>query len=167
MIGIIICSAVGNSIIGRQSSDHAFEKWKGDSDDTFTQVSCFFSDDADFKKDRVNSVRASLTEKLVNAAYETEEGKKLFADAYNAALGRNNVKCNVSRWSEAEITSVHGDFFIFHDFGLLNGAYFLESDLIQDGAVIDRKLAWELYGSDDIAGMNIYINGVKCRVSGI
>jgi hypothetical protein len=38
---------------------------------------------------------------------------------------------------------------------------------MQDGAVIDRVLAWELYGSEDIAGMNIYLNGVKFYISGV
>ncbi|MCM1474539.1 MAG: hypothetical protein NC040_10795, partial [Muribaculaceae bacterium] len=39
--------------------------------------------------------------------------------------------------------------------------------MMQDGAVIDRNLAWELYGSYDVAGMNLYIDGVKFYISGV
>lgn len=38
---------------------------------------------------------------------------------------------------------------------------------MQDGAVIDKNLAWALYGSEKVSGMNIYINGVKFYIAGV
>ena len=37
----------------------------------------------------------------------------------------------------------------------------------QDGAVIDKELAWSLYGSVNVAGMSIYLNDVKLYISGV
>ena len=39
--------------------------------------------------------------------------------------------------------------------------------IMHDGIVIDEQLAWNLYGGNDIIGMNIYINNVKLFVSGV
>ena len=78
------------------------------------------------------------------------------------------VSGDASGHSDAEITAVGGDyFFLFRDFKLASGSFFSEKDLMQTGAVIDSQLAWDLYGSDEVTGMNIYINNVKLYISGV
>lgn len=165
--GALILSAAGGALARSQTYNYSAERWKGGSSGRYAQISCFFSGDAGFTKDTVPSVRGQLLSELKNAAVVPEEGQKLVPDAYSAPMGTATVRCDITGKSEAEITAVGGDFFLFRDFKLINGSYFFDSDLMQDGAVIDRQLAWSLYGSDDVSGMNIYINGVKYYISGV
>lgn len=161
----LILTAAGSSLAKSQSCNYAAQRW--DSEGGCVQLSCFFSDDAGFTRDSAPYVRQTLTDKLKNVGVIAEDGQKLFPEAYSANAGQMTIRGDRNSRSEAEITVVGGDFFLFRNFKLLDGAFFTESDIMQDGAVIDEALAWELYGSYDIAGMNIYINGVKFYVSGV
>lgn len=62
---------------------------------------------------------------------------------------------------------VGGDFFQFHPLKLLYGGYFSESDLMQDRIVIDTETAWKLFGSNDVVGMFVKINGIPHMVVGV
>ena len=165
--GIVFTSVAGMSAAKSQRCNFTAEKWKGDSKEDYSQLSCFFSEDAGFGTGNIRSVRGQILSELKDAAYDIENADTLFVDAYSGYAGEAKVKGDISGRANAQITAVGGDFFYFHDFELVNGAYFTEKDTMQDGAVIDRTLAWLLYGSDDVAGMNIYINGVKCYIAGV
>ena len=161
----LVLTAVGSSLAKSQSSNYAVQRW--DSEGGCTQLSCFFTEEAGFNTHSVPYVKQTLTDKLKNAGIIAEEGQKLIPEAYSNNAGQMSVRCDRTARSEAMVTAVGGDFFLFRDFRLLDGSYFSENDLMQDGAVIDKVLAWELYGSEDIAGMNIYLNGVKFYISGV
>lgn len=161
----LILTAAGSSLARSQSSNYAAQRW--DSEGGHTQLSCFFTADAGFTTDSVPYVKHNLTDKLKNISIIPEEGQKFIPCAYSTDAGQMSIRCDRTGRSEAMVTAVGGDFFLFRDFKLLDGAFFSDDDLMQDGAVIDRNLAWELYGSEDIAGMNIYINGVKFYISGV
>ena len=160
-----ILTAVGSSGAHSQSGNYAAQRW--DSEGGHTQLSCFFTEDSGFNTDSVPFIKQSLTDKLKNVGIVAENGQKLIPEAYSAEAGQMSIRCDRTGRSEALVTAVGGDFFLFRDFKLLDGSFFSDDDLMQDGAVIDRNLAWELYGSEDIAGMNIYINGVKFYISGV
>lgn len=160
-----ILTAVGSSGAHSQSGNYAAQRW--DSEGGHTQLSCFFTEDSGFNTDTVPFVKQTLTDKLKNVGVVAENGQKLIPEAYSAEAGQMSIRCDITGRSEAMVTAVGGDFFMFHDFKLLDGAFFSDEDIMQDGAVIDRNLAWELYGSEDIAGMNIYINSVKFYISGV
>lgn len=162
----IILTIVGNSMAKSQSYNYAAQRWGGENSD-YSQISCFFSDDSGFTDQSVSAVRSQIMSELKNISITPEEGKTLVPDAYSASLGSASVRCDISGRSEAELTAVGGDFFAFRNFKLLDGAFFSKDDIMQDGAVIDKNLAWSLYGSDKISGMNIYINGVKFYIAGV
>ena len=167
LIGALILTAVGSSMAKSQSFNYAAERWSNGESESYSQISCFFADDSDFTTDSVMSVRVQLINALQNVAVSQEEGKLLCPDAYSAPIGQASVRCDISGYSEAELTVVGGEFFMFRNFRLLDGAFFNDNDIMQDGVVIDRELAWSLYGSENISGMNIYINGVKLYISGV
>lgn len=164
--GMLILTAAGSHIADTCKGCYTAEKWQGDSSEDYSQTSSFFTENSGMDTSRIRSVRGQIMTALKDAAYDTDSGR-LFTDAYSYDTGSAKVRCDTSRKAEADIIAVGGDFFYFHSFPLVSGAYFSEEDTMQDGAVIDRALAWELYGSDDIAGKNIYINGVKCYISGV
>lgn len=167
LAGALILTAVGSSAAKSQNYNYAADRWNSTGKKDYTQISCFFSEDAGFVKNSINGVKNSLMSKLKEASITPEEGKTLIPDAYSARAGRAEVTCDIVGRTEAEITAVGGEFFLFHDMGLLSGSYISDSDIMQDGAVIDRQLAWLLYGSENIIGMNIYINNVKLYIAGV
>ena len=49
----------------------------------------------------------------------------------------------------------------------MSGSYFDGEDLNKDGVVIDENVAWQLFGSNNVAGMYVEINGVQYPVRGV
>ena len=88
------------------------------------------------------------------------------------AGGLYSTKGELTLYSDrASITArafgVGGDFFTFHPLKLLSGSYFDGEDLNKDGVVIDENVAWQLFGSNNVAGMYVEINGVQYPVRGV
>ena len=165
--GALILTAAGSAAAKSQNYNYAADRWNSTGKKDYTQISCFFSEDAGFTKNSIKSVKGSLMSKLEEASITPEEGKTLIPDAYSTRAGRAEVTCDIVGRTEAEITAVGGEFFLFHEMRLLSGSYISDSDIMQDGAVIDRQLAWLLYGSENVIGMNIYINNVKLYIAGV
>lgn len=166
LITASVMTAVGGNMAKSQTYNYAAVRWGGEKGN-YTQISCFFSGGAGFSADSLNGVRSSILNELKSVSVVPEEGKTLVPDAYSASLGSFKISSDTKSRTEAEVTAVGGDFFLFRDFDLLDGAYFGKNDLMQDGAVIDRNLAWALYGSDKVSGMDMYINGVKFYIAGV
>ena len=166
LTGMLTLTVIGSSSAKSQSYNNTAERW--DSDGGYSQISCFFSDDAGFTTDNVGGVKANALTSLKNISIVPEENQELFSEAYSISAGQVTIKSDTTNGrSEAELTAVGGDFFLFHNFDLLDGSYFTDDDLMQDGAVIDKNLAWALYGSENVSGMNIYINGIKFYIAGV
>ena len=62
---------------------------------------------------------------------------------------------------------VGGDFFSFHRMFLRSGNYIAESDLMHDRVVLDKELAWKLFGAIEVDGMELEINGKRFIVAGV
>lgn len=163
----IILTAMGSSLAKSQEYNYAAEKW--DPSGGYSQISCFLSDSSGLNTDNITGLTSSFMTSLQNISTEQqEEGQKLIPQAYSASAGQVTVKSDKTTGkSEAELTAVGGDFFLFRDFTLVDGSYFSDSDIMQDGAVIDRSLSWALYGSDKTTGMSIYINDIKFYIAGV
>ena len=167
IIAICILTVVGKSMAVSQQYNSNADRWKNDSKENFAQISTFLSEDAEFTTDNINSVRAEFISTLKDASIEMKDGNLPFSDAYSSQVGTFTIKGDLTGRSEAVMTAVGGDFFSFRNFMLIDGAFFTENDTMQDGAVIDRNLAWSLYGAYDVAGMNIYINDIKFYIAGV
>lgn len=155
----------GSSIARTQSYNRAAQKW--DRDGESSQISCYFSDDAGFTTDGVYALRAHLNKTLQDAVSRPDGKTPEIPDAYSTPIGSDLITGDNTGQGEAELTAVGGEFFLFRDFRLLSGAYFSDRDLMQDGAVIERSLAWTLYGSANVAGQNIYIGGVQFYIAAV
>lgn len=165
---ICLCGAAGFYAQGRaaadsQSFNFAAERWGED----YCQISSFMSEDSGFNTDLVGSVRSQILYTMQTVSIAAEDGKKLCPDAYSANVGQAEITSPRGGYSSAEITAVGGDFFLIHNFRLLDGAFFSDDDIMQDGAVINESLAWSLYGSSEVSGMKISINGVQFYISGV
>lgn len=133
-----------------------------------SQVSCFFSVGSGITEDAIIDFEHTVDNALTDASVVQESenpGARLWADAYSAD-GTVNISTDRAN-IEADAIGIGGDFFLFHPVKLLYGAYFSGNDLMQDYCVIDEDAAWQLFGSNNVAGMMVYIGGVPHIVTGV
>lgn len=162
----LILLLVSNHLAGKQDSQQMAARWSEKKD--VAQISCFFSANAKVSEDSIlefeHSLNASLQEASI--ALESEnEGARLWVDAYSAdgQISISNDRANIS----ADAIGIGGDFFLFHPLQLLSGSYFSGNDINQDYCIIDEDAAWQLFGSNDVAGMMVYIGGIPHIVTGV
>ncbi len=150
---------------GSLSSQSADERWRGESEGTFAQISCFVPVDEALNLRQIDGFRAALSEELKKAALDEGGDEPLWQDAYSA-VGRLHVsseKANV----EASVIAVGGDFFAFHPLYLLSGDYLHADDLMKDRVLLDEELAWALFGGMELQGMAVRIEGRPFLVAGV
>ena len=162
----IILLAATNHMAQGQDSQQMAERWSEKKD--VAQVSCFFSSNSTISVERIEEFEHSLDNALLEASITQESenpGARLWADAYSAdgKITLSSGKTSV----EADAIGIGGDFFLFHPLQLLSGAYFSGNDINKDYCVIDEDAAWQLFGSNDVAGMTVYIGGTPHLVSGV
>ncbi|MBO4981730.1 MAG: ABC transporter permease [Lachnospiraceae bacterium] len=157
-----ISNYMGNSLPEQQMA----KRWSDKKD--VAQVSCFFSVSAYITQDQIEEFEHSLDSVLKEASVEQEStnpGARLWIDAYSAD-GKVTIASERSSM-EADAIGIGGEFFRFHPLKLLTGSYFSGNDLMQDYCVIDEDAAWQLFGSNDVAGQMVYIGGIPHIVTGV
>lgn len=140
------------------------KRWSKDG--SAAQISVYISEKAKFSLDDILKFRDKMEEKLMeNDALSANGNKRVWADCY-AAQGKVSVNSG-----ETEIKfkayGVSEDFFLFHPFELISGSYFSADNPAEDLVLLDEDCAWQLFGSTDIAGMEILIDGTPHVVSGV
>lgn len=161
----LICLLVFRHIAGTLDSVHAADRWRGSNEMRFAQIACFLPVDSPKTQDDIIQFRRTLDQKLVDASLEAPAGGSLYTDAYSGT-----AKLTVSGdhgSAEVKAIGVGGNFFLFHPLQLRSGSYLSENDLMQDRVVLDEALAWQLFGSPDISGMTVTINGSPYYVAGV
>lgn len=162
----LILAVVANRLGQSQDSQTMAQRWS--SEGGVSQVSCFFSVNSGISEDRIQEFEHSIDSALADAAVLQESenpSARLWADAYSAD-GKVTISSDRSSL-EADAVGIGGDFFLFHPLKLLSGAYFSGNDLMQDYCIIDQDAAWQLFGSNDVAGMTVYIGGIPHIVTGV
>ena len=144
----------------------AADVWRGDSDERFAQVSAFLPVDGKLTLDSVRSFRMTLEEQFVQNSMEAPEGGNLYTDAYS---GRTSLSASGTSPGKLTVTAigVGGDFFLFHPLPLLSGSYLTAEDYMADRIVLDAQTAFTLFGSSDVAGMEVTIGGKTFPVAGV
>lgn len=143
----------------------AAQAWRGESDLRFAQVSVFLPNDTLATEDHVYTFRQALESAFVEASLEAAEGGSLYTDAY---AGKTTLNVQSERASvSVQTLGVGGEFFLFHPLRLLSGSYLSERDFMQDRVLLDENLAWSLFGSSDVVGQTVTIQGREYPVAGV
>lgn len=132
------------------------------------QISCFFAESAQITEESLMQFEYNLNKGLEEASIVSEsenENARLWADAYSAK-GTVTIESDKSKVDVTAI-GIGGDFFQFHPVTLKSGSYFSGNDLMQDHVIIDEQAAWQLFGSNDVAGQIVYISGIPHVVAGV
>lgn len=150
------------------TDQQAAKRWDKEGDSA--QVSCFFAENTEVDEYMLMSFKRQLEQSLLEVlTQEDEEGeieKRLIIDAYSS-LGSITVTSEKGKLDNARAVGVGGDFFLFHPLQLVSGGYFSGNDLMQDSVILDEEAAWQLFGSNDIAGMSVMIGNVPHYVAGV
>lgn len=163
LIGLCLMRSAGISetLLSQQAS----QRWEGEGEQRFAQVSCFYPTGKEKSESQINTFRLTIDKKLAEAGIEEPETGKNWTDAYSSL---STVHAEGERGSsEATAIGVGGDFFLFHPYELLSGSYISDDDLMTDRVVIDRELAWKLFGGTELEGMTIEVEGKQCYIAGV
>ncbi|WP_284071436.1 ABC transporter permease [Clostridiisalibacter paucivorans] len=142
-------------------SQQGAQRWQGENQQRFSQISCFFSSDYRATPQDIGSFRKMVNEKLS----ESSQDKVAWIDAYSAQ-SETAVK-SPHDTVNTTVFGVGGEYFFFHPLYLRSGQYISEEDLSKDRVILDEQVAWKLYGSVDIEGMEVEINDKKYIISGV
>lgn len=165
---LLICLALCLSfamLSKKQDAQHAADRFAGQSGLRFSQATAFFAGEGEITPNEINMFRKNIDSSLTAAGEPAPESGKLYTDAYSAQT-KLSVMTNKNPINVA-VVGVGGDFFFFHPLRLRSGNYIKETDLMHDSVILDEKLAWQLFGSYDVAGMKIRIGEMSFRVAGV
>lgn len=158
----LIFSAVGGSL----PDQRAAERWAGE-DSSYAQISVFMDASSVMDINKVFMTRVDVEKKLTEASLVSEkEGARVWADAFSAPQMKISVTSDRAA-AEANMIVTGGDFFLFHPLEIISGYYYSDDDLMHDRVLIDEVLAWQLYGSSNVAGKPVKVNGAYYIVSGV
>lgn len=161
----LLCAAKLTEYRNLLLTQKAAERWRGDSEERFAQVSVFLPVDQKIGEDEVRTFHQTMDEAMIATSLEAPEGGSLWQDAY---CGTNTVSLSGPAGKASVKTyGVGGDWFLFHPLTLLSGSYISERDFAQDRVVLDENLAWQLFGSSDVAGMEVTIGMRTYPVAGV
>ena len=159
--GLTVFSNGRKNVLADQT---AAERWSGEGN--AAQITCFFTESAEIDKNKIRGFEAQLDKMLLEASITaSNENARLWADAYSA-VGRITLS-NGKSTLEANAIGIGGDFFLFHPLQLLNGSYFSGNDLMYDKVIVDEDAAWQLFGSNDVVGMQVTIGGIPHYIAGV
>ena len=162
LLGIILC---GEHLLRKDLADQQMaSRWSQKQD--VAQVSCFFAEGMVEDADYFRSVEQGIEKALLEASIVAEkENARLWIDA----VSRNGTVVLTSDRATIELNAVgvKGEFFQFHPLYLLTGSFFNQDSMMQDGIVIDTQTAWQLFGSEDVAGMQVMIGQVPHYITGV
>ena len=142
----------------------AGKRWSA-SGDRFAVVSLYAEQSAGLTGDDAVGWARSIDAGLLEASVTPKEGAKSWVYCYAAddTVTVRGTKGTVS----AKTLAVGGDFFVFHPLSFRYGSGFLNDESIPRGVVLDRDLAWRVYGAENIVGMTVEIGGEEFVVVGI
>lgn len=168
-VALLIITVVYLFGIGRLTTmltnQTAAQRWQGESEQKYTQLSCFAPVDRKVMLSDIYSFRQVMAAKAKEAGLNVEGEQKLFSDAWSTS-GKVTVSSSLGS-GEVTAYAVGGDFFAFHPVKLLSGNYLGSTDLMKDRVLLDEETAWLLFGGVDIHGMGFKIADRYFVVAGV
>ena len=161
----VTCLILFSNFGGTLESQTAAQRFKGESELRFGQVSAYFPVGKGIKEEDIYRFRQGLESAFLEASLEAEDEEVLYSDAYST---QGEITIYGEKGSSSAIAiGIGGEFFQFHPLYLRSGGYISGSDLMQDRVVLDEELAWQLFGGVELEGMTVSIGGKKYQVAGV
>lgn len=160
IITTLICIKISNSVV----NDNMAKRWSGDNKSS--KVSVMFGDLSGFDDQSARQFEFSVSKQLSgdSIASDNPEARTW---VYTYSTTKKLSASSKSGSSEFKTYGVGNDFFLFHPMNLVNGSFFNGTEVNDDLVVIDKEVAWVLFGSTDIVGQVIEISGVEHVIVGV
>lgn len=163
--GYLLITFLAKNAVKDLYSEQEAERWETKKR-PYTQVSAFISKEMDMQEEGISEIRSSLMEKLTTDSYnDAEKNARVWIDAYSGECS-TFIRKDTNTLSITAM-GVGGEFFQFHPIPLKSGSYISEADINHDRVVIDEGLAWALFGSNDVVGMQIWMDNNIYMVAGV
>ena len=146
-------------------SQKAAQRWQGDGDLAFSQITCFLPADQQIGLKEISDFRNAAMKKLEEASLDVRGSAQYMLDGWST--GAKVYTDGEHGRGEATVIAVGGDYFDFHPLRLLSGDYIRQSDLMKDRIILSEDVAWMLFGGTDLAGMTMKLNGIPFVVAGV
>ena len=146
-------------------SQRAADRWRA-GDMRFAQIGAYLANGSGMTGDQIRTLREGVDNALLQGSVAAEnEGARLWYDAY-CGFGSLTLSGPHGKIT-ASVTGAGGDFFRIHNWKLISGYYFSENDVTADRVVLDETAAWQLFGSSDVAGLEIKVGERPLTVAGV
>ncbi|MDE6131869.1 MAG: ABC transporter permease, partial [Oscillospiraceae bacterium] len=141
------------------------KQWSAD--ESYSLVSVYSDISNPMTLNDIFTARVNVEKKLVeNSIAAEKENARVWTDAFSSAQEFITVDAGTST-TEAHLIVTGGDFALFHPMDFISGSFYSEDAVMQDNVVIEEVLAWRLYGSSNIVGKPVLINGKYYFISGV
>lgn len=160
----LVLGAVRADLTAR-ADQQAAQRWSGDGT-PFAQTSLYFAETQALSERELLTARSRLAAALTEASLEpANENARLWLDT--ASLQLKGTASTDRGSAPVSITAVSGDHFYFHPLQLKSGSTFSDADERHDTIVLDELAAWQLFGSSDVTGKAVTLNGQLYYVCGV
>lgn len=174
LVTIGIFTLIQNSLGSRLDAQLMVDRWAADGE-RYAQLSAFISPNANVDESSIlQSMTSNIDSSLLEASLEANENARLYSYSYSAeskvTVSKINQETGMTEKSGLSATAmgVGADFFLFHRLKLLSGSYIDTYDrVLNDTIVIDNNVAWQFFGSPNVAGKTLQVNGKTCYIAGV
>ena len=164
LIPFIVLSVVAAKLskgLDAQTFARRFDKSGG-----YAQISAFLTQEAAVDAHNIRMMEFYIDQGLQEGVEVSEETGRPYIYGYSAPVGKIDIRSDRASVN-VDATAVGGDFFMFHPYELVSGAFFDGNDLNGDGVILDTNAAWTLFGGSSVAGMRVEIGGNVYPVRGV
>ena len=163
----LIIKLICNSKINSLDEQMAWKRWGNISE--CTQATIFFDSTYGYTYFKVREFENTIEKKLTEASVVSESenaNARQWIDAYSVR-GEFNYVGEAGKSEGARTYGVGCDFFEFHPLKLVTGSYFSDESLMKDYILLDKDLAWQLFGSYDIIGKQVWVDNTPLMIVGV
>lgn len=165
ILPLIALPLVMRAVAGTQSGQQAAKRFSSDGT-RFSQISVFFTEKAKVIPESILVLRGKINETMTAQDQTSEAGtQQPYIDCYSAT-GSLTVSTDRATGS-FRACGVGGHFFFFHPLTLQSGSYISDDSMMDDAIVLDEDCAWQLFGSTDVAGMQVFAGQTPLVVAGV
>lgn len=163
-----VCLCLLHETNQKERGSNAAIRWKSGKQD-FSYISVYMSPEENWKENDRNTLVSNLKmsfqqNSIINKDRE-DNSEGLVKDCFSCEGIMNFT--NGKNTTTAKVTATGGDFFFFHQPVWLSGFAYSDNDVMKDRVIIDKELAWQLFGGENVAGMPFKINGNTYYVAGV
>ena len=136
--------------------------WSKEQD--YAQIRAFFSKDREISKQEIQTAEEEMNV-ILQQNGRTDEAEQDWISAYST---QGQLTVSGEKMTETmQAIGVGGDFFFFHPFVLKTGTWFDSNKNTTPMVVLNETAAWKLFGSLNVEGMEVEIEGEPYSISGV